>query len=649
MSFVRANIKRIVMEDVSPRVTQYDVIFEAVTNAIQADATEIICTVNSHDNPLSQSGEVITDKRVDTITIKDNGVGFQKDRYDAFCEYRSERNKDLGCKGVGRLIFLKVFDKIDVTSHIKSDGEIRSFKFSLDFDPAKAKSQRETVSENSTEISFSGVTALFLDKGRDLDRRIRLDISTIKEKVYLHLLPTLFFSKKRGREVTISFVDATTSEQISIRPDDIPDLQTTQFEVRDRDEKQFDFNLYYLVLKQVGKFNAYFCADNRTVCEFGEKGLSVSLPAGYSGLMLVESDYLKEKVNNDRNDFDIFPVKTDAFSPLSWEMINKALKASISDLVTRLIPDAPELNRKKLIEIQNERPYLVGYIEDRDYDIAGFLDKNQIIEKAKKRFDAAKEKLLASAGKDEYTDSELTDAIQITQDELVSYINDRALVLERLRVLADNKQKVEKIIHDLFMEKGTEDDFFLIGKNNLWLIDDRFTTYSYAASDRRINSILEAIDEDPAGSSSPDDKPDLALFFSGDPSSNANLKAVLVEIKPFDFKSKPWRKKFEGLTQLRDYVQEFKDREKIDEVFAYLVTDVDEKFADALEIDSYTRLYSQDYPIYHRHFDKLGTSIFVVSVQTLIADAEARNKVFLDIIRKQSRLTGRLSADSASN
>lgn len=648
MSFVRANIKRIVTEDVSPRVTQNDVIFEAITNAIQADATEIICTVNSHDNPLGEADEIIVDKRVDTISITDNGVGFRADRYDAFCEYRSEKNKDLGCKGVGRLVFLKVFDKIDITSRIKADGEVRSFNFSLDFDPAKVKSQKKTIAQNSTEISFSGVTALYHDKSRELDRRIKLDISSIREKVYLHLLPTLFFSKKRGREVTISFVDAVTSDQIKIQPNDIPDLETTQFQVKDKEEKQFDFNLYYLVRNQAGKFNAYFCADNRTVCDFGEKGLSVSLPAGFSGLMLVESDYLKQRVNNDRNDFDIFPVKTDAFSPLSWEMINRALKASIAGLVTELIPDAPALNRKKLEEIQNERPYLVGYIEERDYEIAGFLDKNQIIEKAKKRFDAAKEQLLASAGKEEYTDSELTDAIQITQDELVSYINDRGLVLERLRVLANNKEKVEKIVHDLFMKKGTEDDFFLIGKNNLWLIDDRFTTYSYAASDRRINTILEAIDEDSTDSTAPDDKPDLALFFSGDPNSNDKLKAVLIEIKPFDYNSKPWRKKSEGLTQLRDYIREFKDREKIDEVFAYLVTDVDKKFAAGLEEDGYARLYSQDYPIYHRHFDKLGTSIFVVSARTLIADAEARNKIFLDIIRKQSRLTKRLSADSTN-
>ncbi len=127
--------------------------------------------------------------------------------------------------------------------------------------------------------------------------------------------------------------------------------------------------------------------------------------------------------------------------------------------------------------------------------MAGFLDKKNIIEKAKKDFDIAKEKVLTNSGKEEYTDKELHEAIQLTQNELVSYVNDRAMVIERLKAMVDKSEKVESVIHNLFMEKYPKDDYCSIGKNNLWLLDDRFTTYSYAASDTRISEVLKDINE----------------------------------------------------------------------------------------------------------------------------------------------------------
>jgi len=123
------------------------------------------------------------------------------------------------------------------------------------------------------------------------------------------------------------------------------------------------------------------------------------------------------------------------------------------------------------------------------------------------------------------------------------------------------------------------------------------------------------------------------------------LKSVLVEIKPFDFANKPDRKKFQGVQQLIDYVKAFKTRERIDEIYGFLITDIDSKLSERLIGDDYTPLYSQEAPIYHRFYDKLGISIYVVSAKTLIVDAEARNKVFLEIIRKQSKLNRFLKRD----
>ena len=281
-------------------------------------------------------------------------------------------------------------------------------------------------------------------------------------------------------------------------------------------------------------------------------------------------------------------------------------------------------------------------------EIVGFVDKKQIIDKAKKRFDAAKDKLITHAGKDEYTDEELQDAIQIAQNELVAYIQDRVLIIERLKTMLNDKEKSEKVIHNLFMEKYTDDDYFSVGKNNLWLLDDRFTSYSYAASDKRIKEVLESVNLE-AGTESDGDKPDLALFFSHDPINKRGLKSVLVELKSFDDGAKSDRDKYAGVQQLIDYIVAFQSKEEIKETWAFLVTDIDEKFGERLVRNKYTPLFSTDRPIYHQYYDEMKTSIYVVGAETLILDAEARNQVFIDIINKNSRLNKLIYEEAEAN
>ena len=75
MSKMIADISRIVDEDISNRVTQFDVLFEAITNAIHGNATNIDCKLNSHDNLLNINEQSIVSKKVDSISIVDNGDG----------------------------------------------------------------------------------------------------------------------------------------------------------------------------------------------------------------------------------------------------------------------------------------------------------------------------------------------------------------------------------------------------------------------------------------------------------------------------------------------------------------------------------------------------------------------------------------------
>lgn len=642
MSQMLAEISRIVTEDISNRVTQYDVLFEAITNSIHANASSIKCYLNSHDSQLADDIKEIGSIRVDTIRIIDNGDGLTDENYKSFSKYRTEFKKALGCKGVGRFVFLKVYDSAIFTSKIKDIQQQRTIKFDFNFDTENLKKEHLKVLENETEIVLSKLTKQYYDGQNDKkqDRRIELDLHSIREKVLMNLIPTLFFYKQNGKKITIDFVDEFHNLSVQIKPEDIPSFLKKPFEVKNSDGNVFKFLLNYKIEKTNGSLYAYYCANNRTVCEFEDKDFKISMPYGYSGFMLLESEYFNHRVNNERNDFDIYPIKTDIFSTLSWEIINTELKKHFSELVKEGVPETKKINTQKIQQIQEERPYLVQYIEEEDIEMAGFLDKKAIIEKAKKRFDNAKEKVLMNAGKKDYSDEELNEAIQLAQNELVSYINDRVIVIERLKSLVDKSERVESVIHNLFMQMQTSDDYYSVGKNNLWLLDDRYTTYSYAASDNRIREVLKGIDEENGDTQILDDRPDLSLFFSHNPNKSGRLKSVLIEIKPFDYASKPDRKKFAGIQQLIDYVKAFKEKEKIEEVSAYLITEVDSKLDERLSDNDFTKLFSVENPIYHRFYQGAGISIFVISASTLIKDAEARNKVFLDIIKKQTKLNG---------
>ncbi|MCT4005151.1 ATP-binding protein [Elizabethkingia anophelis] len=644
MSKIYAEISRIVNEDISSRVTQHDVIFEAITNAIHANSTIIKCYFNFNGSYLKEGEKELGKPKVDTIKIVDNGDGITDTNYNSFSKYRTEYKKDLGCKGVGRFVFLKVYNSANYFSKIKELQENREIRFHINFNTEEdLKKEKSKIVENETTIVLSSLNSQYLDSNKEIDRRIELDIINIKNKVLINLIPTLYFYKQKDINIEIFFYDEYSSNSVKINSEDIPNFKTEKFNVIDIKGFAREFQLDYNIEKTKGQLNAFYCANNRTVSDFEDKDLKISMPSGYSGFMLLESKYFDQKVNNERNDFDIWPVKTDLFSTMSWDMINTELKKVISKIIRADIPKTVKLNKEKITEIQEERPYLINYIDENDIEIAGVLDKRQIIEKAKKKFDSSKETVLLNANKHDFTDEELSQAILLAQNELVSYINDRVIVIEKLKKLIEKGEQVESIIHNMIMEKYTtdsqsKDDFLILNKNNLWLLDDRFTTYSYAASDKRVKDIMKDLDISDEDTKIVNDKPDFSIFFSHDPLNDDRLKSVLVELKPFEYKNKSHRKKHQGLLQLREYLEAFKEKEKIKEVYGYLITDIDKEFADTLKGDGYVAMYSSEHPIYHRYFTALDISIFVVSVKTMVYDAEARNKMFLDIIRKNSKI-----------
>jgi len=457
-----ADIKRIVNEDISNRVNQYDVLYEAITNSIQANSTSIKCILETDDQLTITDDDLYHSPKLNSIKIIDNGDGINDLNFDSFSKYRTDFKKNLGCKGVGRFVYLKVYKRARYISYIKKDSKSRDFNFDFNFDPEKVGFKECKVSNNYTELHFNNLNETYFNDG-SIDRRINIDLNKIKSKVLNNILPILYFNKKNKKIIQIEFIYG--SEIVIINNDDIPNFEIQEFDIINKFGERINFVINYHISNNSSNFIGFYCANKRTVCSFEDKDLKLHVPDGYSVSILIESKYLDLKVNNNRNDFDIFPVKVDQFSSVSWEMINSNIKINLTTLVKERIPELKKLNTRKLKEIQEERPYLLNYIDNDDVEMAGFVDKKTIIEKAKRKFDTAKENIFLNSNKNTFTNKELSDAIILAQNELVSYINDRVLIIEKLRNLSVKKERVENIIHDLFMVRKTKTEYNNIANN----------------------------------------------------------------------------------------------------------------------------------------------------------------------------------------
>src|ERR1043166_193275 len=63
------------------------------------------------------------------FTVTDNGIGFNDENFDAFMTLDTERKVARGGRGIGRLLWLKAFDHVDVISTFDADGTLRQRSF----------------------------------------------------------------------------------------------------------------------------------------------------------------------------------------------------------------------------------------------------------------------------------------------------------------------------------------------------------------------------------------------------------------------------------------------------------------------------------------------------------------------------------------
>ena len=140
-------------------------VFEAVVNSIHSleekgnlsSNGEIIITVHRS----TQSNLNLNDEKnlgeITGFTISDNGIGFNDQNMNSFETLDSDHKIDKGCRGVGRLLWLKAFETVQVESFFQ-DIQGNSYKRQFTFDSKNGVRVSESVS--SSELQTKAKVAL---------------------------------------------------------------------------------------------------------------------------------------------------------------------------------------------------------------------------------------------------------------------------------------------------------------------------------------------------------------------------------------------------------------------------------------------------------------------------------------------------------
>ena len=344
-------------------------------------------------------------------------------------------------------------------------------------------------------------------------------------------------------------------------------------------------------------------------------------------LIFVTSTYFNNRSNMERQRLEIPKTETDAdmISPISREKLMPKVHAECMNLINEFaegdIENFKQVNIKKLTQYY---PFI--NINNLSKDIS-LLDSEEIIKKYRAIQARIEDQLVDDLSNGKTVS--LDDISHLACDDLARYIVHRALVIESLANTPPNS--AEDAIHNAILPKKSTGES--LRENNVWLIDDKFLSYSNIYSDESLAKIIESVTSSFA--SKQQRRPDVAAFFSKNAENQPN-KLVIIEFK------KPGADVFENtkaLTQCRLYASELTEKiPSVREVFAFAVVNIDDEFYRELKQTKYIDIFSLNEKVVYQDFrigpnDSISLHLYVIPPLSLIKDAKARNKVFEDLLK----------------
>lgn len=604
----RINLRKFIAEHYRGGVTARDVIREAITNSIHAGGARI--TVELHFS--EKNGELFpgTEERrvLEQITIVDDGEGFTEANLQYFDEICTGHKDDIGGKGVGRLAFLKYAGRVQVRSQLST--ELVEFQYTPEF----------TLDDVIRKPMGGGPqTAITLS---DPKKRINTQVTKLVNSVCDDLRLLLFLKARQGRRVEVNF------RHNSRQPFD-DDFVFSGDEVQAVVEHEFflegeSFTCYLFRDNAPRKgIVAMLCADDLCVEEYViSRRFDVC-----RHLIFVTSPYFNNRSNIERQRLELPRTEDDVdmVSPISREKLMPRIHGECMRLIDQL--EGGGVDEFRASNIGKLRKYYPFIDVKALGGNAALLDADEIVKTYRAQQARREDQLIEAleSGRPVSWD----DISHLASDDLARFIVHRALVIDSLANMPSSA--AEEAIHSAILPKRSDGSD--LRENNIWLVDDKFLSYSSVHSDEMLSRIVEEVADDVE--SRQQRRPDVAAFFSRDGDGQPN-KLVVIEFK------KPGADIFENnksLMQCRLYAGSLVDRiPTLREAFAFSIVEIDDEFYRDMKQTGFKDVFSLSERVVYNDFligenSDVPLHLYVMPAAALIRDAKARNRVFEEVLR----------------
>ncbi|MFS2775572.1 ATP-binding protein [Bacteroides ovatus] len=601
-----------------------DMVFiEAIANSLDADASKISICIS-----IDELGKQETLK----ITVQDNGVGFTQERYGKFCKLLQV--EDSTHKGVGRLVYLYYFDTIEVSSIFNKQH--RTFLYNTSFDEANSNMVLEPIDsqEQRTILNFSNCTLKRLSSYNSILP------DSLKRMILEEFLPRFYVYKEEGKEIEIDIElkigkvkknQFIGNRKVTISLNDLPVLKVE--EVNASQIRMFeDMVLQYSIEKKENYVAPFIitalCIDNRAY-KLSDIISSDNIPWGYELIFLLKSSIFNGQVDPSR--------QTLTLRDELLKSVKKIFRTKIANIIQQDIPSFKESNEKTRLSLSKSYPHLLGYFEDEEI---GIVSRSKSLEIAQQKFLRDQKTVLEA----EYLDGEKYEkAMDLSSRSLAEYILYREKIISKLETIT-NKDS-EATIHNLILPKRSilknNQNVTAIYNNNLWLLDNKYMTYTTAMSERTMQEVVEEITQG-VEHGADSNRPDLAIIFSDNPEDlSCKVDVVIIELKKRGIKLSKTEEVISQLKQRATKLMNYYPN-RIQRIWFYGIVEFNDEFKLSLKNEHYTPLFSKD-TLYYKENEwylslesdipyKVGT--YILSIDAFIKDAKAHNEIFLNILKE---------------